>query len=134
MLYAQKVSLGCLGAKQKSPWQSFKGPMKEARGHKWPFSFYFSIMNPLQSVFADSRGHAAKHLRIRAVFRLARDSFALCIQIFADAPELCPLSPAAPVSSSAPTRLSKKQSRQNRPLAVYNPQALDIQNGESLRV
>lgn len=49
-------------------------------------------------------------------------------KIFADAPESCPLSPAAPVSSSAPTRQSKKQSRQNRPLAVYNPQALDIQN------
>ncbi|XP_035028639.1 rho GTPase-activating protein 10 isoform X1 [Hippoglossus stenolepis] len=48
-------------------------------------------------------------------------------KIFADAPESCPLSPDAP-AFSAPTRLSKKQSRQNRPLAVYNPQALDIQN------
>ncbi|KAL7404586.1 hypothetical protein ABVT39_016633 [Epinephelus coioides] len=48
-------------------------------------------------------------------------------KIFADAPESCPLSPAAPVFS-APTRQSKKLSRQNRPLAVYNPQALDIQN------
>ncbi|XP_068177795.1 rho GTPase-activating protein 10 isoform X2 [Antennarius striatus] len=48
-------------------------------------------------------------------------------KIFADAPELCPISPAAP-AFSAPTRLSKKQSRQSRPLAVYNPQALDIQN------
>ncbi|XP_031132915.1 rho GTPase-activating protein 10 isoform X3 [Sander lucioperca] len=48
-------------------------------------------------------------------------------KIFADAPESCPFSPAAPVFS-APTRQSKKQSRQNRPLAVYNPQALDIQN------
>ncbi|XP_053275739.1 rho GTPase-activating protein 10 isoform X3 [Pleuronectes platessa] len=48
-------------------------------------------------------------------------------KIFADAPESGPLSPDAPVFS-APTRLSKKQSRQNRPLAVYNPQALDIQN------
>uniref|UniRef100_A0A671UXJ3 Rho GTPase-activating protein 10 n=1 Tax=Sparus aurata TaxID=8175 RepID=A0A671UXJ3_SPAAU len=50
-------------------------------------------------------------------------------KIFADAPESCPLSPAAPVFS-APTRQSKKLSRQNRPLAVYNPQALDIQNGK----
>ncbi|XP_039657590.1 rho GTPase-activating protein 10 isoform X2 [Perca fluviatilis] len=48
-------------------------------------------------------------------------------KIFADAPESCPFSPAAPVFS-APTRQSKKQNRQNRPLAVYNPQALDIQN------
>ncbi|XP_029005711.1 rho GTPase-activating protein 10 isoform X2 [Betta splendens] len=47
--------------------------------------------------------------------------------IFADAPESCPLSPAAPVVS-APTRQSKRLSRQNRPLAVYNPQSLDIQN------
>uniref|UniRef100_A0A8C2WWN1 Rho GTPase-activating protein 10 n=1 Tax=Cyclopterus lumpus TaxID=8103 RepID=A0A8C2WWN1_CYCLU len=51
-------------------------------------------------------------------------------KIFADAPESCPLSPAAPVFS-APTRQSKKSlNRQNRPLAVYNPQALDIQNGK----
>ncbi|XP_060913167.1 rho GTPase-activating protein 10 isoform X3 [Labrus mixtus] len=48
-------------------------------------------------------------------------------KIFADAPESCPLSPAAPMFT-APTRQSKKLSRQNRPLAVYNPQALDIQN------
>ncbi|XP_005935121.1 rho GTPase-activating protein 10 isoform X3 [Haplochromis burtoni] len=48
-------------------------------------------------------------------------------KIFTDAPESCPLSPAAPVLC-APTRQSKKMSRQNRPLAVYNPQALDIQN------
>ncbi|XP_029289393.1 rho GTPase-activating protein 10 isoform X2 [Cottoperca gobio] len=48
-------------------------------------------------------------------------------KIFADAPESCPLSPAGPVFS-APTRQSKKLSRQSRPLAVYNPQALDIQN------
>ncbi|XP_034713545.1 rho GTPase-activating protein 10 isoform X3 [Etheostoma cragini] len=48
-------------------------------------------------------------------------------KIFADAPESCPFSPAAPVLS-APTRQSKKQSRQNRPLAVYNPQALNIQS------
>uniref|UniRef100_A0A3Q3FY20 Rho GTPase-activating protein 10 n=1 Tax=Labrus bergylta TaxID=56723 RepID=A0A3Q3FY20_9LABR len=48
-------------------------------------------------------------------------------KIFADAPESCPLSPAAPMFT-APTRQSKKLSRQNRPLAVYNPQALDMQN------
>ncbi|KAM6942234.1 rho GTPase-activating protein 10 isoform 2-T2 [Lycodopsis pacificus] len=48
-------------------------------------------------------------------------------KIFADAPESYPLSPAGPVFS-APTRQSKKLGRQNRPLAVYNPQALDIQN------
>uniref|UniRef100_A0A665TZ40 Rho GTPase activating protein 10 n=1 Tax=Echeneis naucrates TaxID=173247 RepID=A0A665TZ40_ECHNA len=51
-------------------------------------------------------------------------------KIFTDAPESCPPSPAAP-ASSAPTRQSKKLSRQNRPLAVYNPQALDIQNGKT---
>uniref|UniRef100_A0A3B4YEM8 Rho GTPase activating protein 10 n=1 Tax=Seriola lalandi dorsalis TaxID=1841481 RepID=A0A3B4YEM8_SERLL len=51
-------------------------------------------------------------------------------KIFADAPESCPLSPAAPVFP-APTRQSKKLNRQNRPLAVYNPQALDIQNGKT---
>uniref|UniRef100_A0A8D3DF48 Rho GTPase activating protein 10 n=1 Tax=Scophthalmus maximus TaxID=52904 RepID=A0A8D3DF48_SCOMX len=50
-------------------------------------------------------------------------------KIFADAPESCPVSPAAP-AFSAPTRQSKKLGRQNRPLAVYNPQALDIQNGK----
>uniref|UniRef100_A0A3P9QJE9 Rho GTPase-activating protein 10 n=1 Tax=Poecilia reticulata TaxID=8081 RepID=A0A3P9QJE9_POERE len=48
-------------------------------------------------------------------------------KIFTDSPELSPLSPAGPVLS-APTRQSKKVSRQNRPLAVYNPQVLDIQN------
>ncbi|XP_014901177.1 rho GTPase-activating protein 10 [Poecilia latipinna] len=48
-------------------------------------------------------------------------------KIFTDSPELRPLSPAGPVLS-APTRQSKKVSRQNRPLAVYNPQVLDIQN------
>ncbi|XP_013877924.1 rho GTPase-activating protein 10 [Austrofundulus limnaeus] len=48
-------------------------------------------------------------------------------KIFTDAPDLSPLSPAGLVLS-APTRQSKKQSRQNRPLAVYNPQVLDIQN------
>lgn len=63
-------------------------------------------------------------------FCLGGDLFTLCIQIFADAPESCSLSPAAPVFS-APTRQSKKLSRQNRPLAVYNPQAIDIQNGKT---
>ncbi|XP_037620523.1 rho GTPase-activating protein 10 isoform X3 [Sebastes umbrosus] len=49
-------------------------------------------------------------------------------KIFADAPESCPLSPAAP-AFSAPTRQpSKKLIRQSRPLAVYNPASLDIQN------
>uniref|UniRef100_A0AAQ4RS80 Rho GTPase-activating protein 10 n=1 Tax=Gasterosteus aculeatus aculeatus TaxID=481459 RepID=A0AAQ4RS80_GASAC len=48
-------------------------------------------------------------------------------KIFTDAPESCPPSPPAQIAS-APTRQSKKQSRQNRPLAVYNPQALDIHN------
>uniref|UniRef100_A0A3Q2XVG3 Rho GTPase-activating protein 10 n=1 Tax=Hippocampus comes TaxID=109280 RepID=A0A3Q2XVG3_HIPCM len=47
-------------------------------------------------------------------------------KIFTDAPESCPLSPAAP-SFSAPTRQSKKMNRQSRPLAVYNPQVMDIQ-------
>nr|XP_057902019.1 rho GTPase-activating protein 10 isoform X3 [Doryrhamphus excisus] len=47
-------------------------------------------------------------------------------KIFADAPDSCLLSPTAPVFC-APTRQSKKLNRQNRPLAVYNPQALDIQ-------
>ncbi|XP_061626926.1 rho GTPase-activating protein 10 isoform X2 [Phyllopteryx taeniolatus] len=47
-------------------------------------------------------------------------------KIFTDAPESCPLSPAAPVFS-APTRQSKKLNRQSRPLAVYNPQVMDIQ-------
>uniref|UniRef100_A0A8C6WST5 Rho GTPase-activating protein 10 n=1 Tax=Neogobius melanostomus TaxID=47308 RepID=A0A8C6WST5_9GOBI len=48
-------------------------------------------------------------------------------KIFADAPEFCPPSPAAP-AFTAPTRQSKKLIRQSRPLAVYNPQVLDIQN------
>ncbi|XP_051939612.1 rho GTPase-activating protein 10 isoform X4 [Hippocampus zosterae] len=47
-------------------------------------------------------------------------------KIFTDAPESCPLSTAAP-SFSAPTRQSKKMNRQSRPLAVYNPQVMDIQ-------
>uniref|UniRef100_A0AAQ6IHG9 Rho GTPase activating protein 10 n=1 Tax=Anabas testudineus TaxID=64144 RepID=A0AAQ6IHG9_ANATE len=50
-------------------------------------------------------------------------------KIFADAPESSPISPATPVLS-APARQSKRLSRQNRPLAVYNPQSLDIQNGK----
>ncbi|KAJ0050977.1 hypothetical protein NL108_011760, partial [Boleophthalmus pectinirostris] len=50
-------------------------------------------------------------------------------KIFADAPTSCPPSPAQPVFT-APTRQSKKMSRQSRPLAVYNPQVLDIQNGK----
>uniref|UniRef100_A0A8C4YW72 Rho GTPase-activating protein 10 n=1 Tax=Gadus morhua TaxID=8049 RepID=A0A8C4YW72_GADMO len=45
-------------------------------------------------------------------------------KIFAGAPESCPAS-GGPVLL-APTRQSKKVARQNRPLAVYNPQALDI--------
>ncbi|XP_057699205.1 rho GTPase-activating protein 10 [Corythoichthys intestinalis] len=47
-------------------------------------------------------------------------------KIFTDAPESCLLSPAASVFS-APARQSKKLNRQSRPLAVYNPQVLDIQ-------
>uniref|UniRef100_A0A8C6U2A8 Rho GTPase-activating protein 10 n=1 Tax=Neogobius melanostomus TaxID=47308 RepID=A0A8C6U2A8_9GOBI len=53
-------------------------------------------------------------------------------KIFADAPEFCPPSPAAP-AFTAPTRQSKKLIRQSRPLAVYNPQVLDIQNGRGHR-
>ncbi|XP_012686800.1 rho GTPase-activating protein 10 isoform X2 [Clupea harengus] len=44
-------------------------------------------------------------------------------KIFGDIPSECPSATAF----SAPTRQSKKLGRQNRPLAVYNPQALDIQ-------
>ncbi|CAL8331370.1 unnamed protein product [Lota lota] len=47
-------------------------------------------------------------------------------KIFAGAPESCP--PLAGPILLAPTRQSKKLGRQNRPLAVYNPQALDIQS------
>ncbi|XP_056442331.1 rho GTPase-activating protein 10 isoform X2 [Gadus chalcogrammus] len=47
-------------------------------------------------------------------------------KIFAGAPESCPAS-GGPVLL-APTRQSKKVARQNRPLAVYNPQALDIKS------
>ncbi|XP_061131493.1 rho GTPase-activating protein 10 [Syngnathus typhle] len=46
-------------------------------------------------------------------------------KIFTDAPESCLLSHAAP-TVSAPTRQSKKMNRQSRPLAVYNPQVMDI--------
>uniref|UniRef100_A0A8C7ZFI9 Rho GTPase activating protein 10 n=1 Tax=Oryzias sinensis TaxID=183150 RepID=A0A8C7ZFI9_9TELE len=52
-------------------------------------------------------------------------------KIFTDAPGLS--SPASDaLVASAPTRQSKKVSRQSRPLAVYNPQVLDIQNGKRL--
>uniref|UniRef100_A0A8C6Q443 Rho GTPase activating protein 10 n=1 Tax=Nothobranchius furzeri TaxID=105023 RepID=A0A8C6Q443_NOTFU len=51
-------------------------------------------------------------------------------KIFADAPDLSPFTPAGLVLA-APTRQSKKQSRQSRPLAVYNPQVLDIPNADS---
>ncbi|MCJ8730216.1 hypothetical protein PDJAM_G00181670 [Pangasius djambal] len=43
-------------------------------------------------------------------------------KIFGDAPSVCPSSTLSPLT--APTRQSKKQVRQSRPLAVYNP--LDI--------
>lgn len=46
-------------------------------------------------------------------------------KIFGDAPSSSPSLAATPLS--APTRQSKRLSRQNRPLAVYNPQVLDIQ-------
>uniref|UniRef100_A0AAY4A343 Rho GTPase-activating protein 10 n=1 Tax=Denticeps clupeoides TaxID=299321 RepID=A0AAY4A343_9TELE len=46
-------------------------------------------------------------------------------KIFGDAPSL----PSCASPFSAPTRQSKKLSRQSRPLAVYNPQVLDIQTG-----
>uniref|UniRef100_A0A672PI68 Rho GTPase-activating protein 10-like n=1 Tax=Sinocyclocheilus grahami TaxID=75366 RepID=A0A672PI68_SINGR len=46
-------------------------------------------------------------------------------EIFGDAPSSSPSLAATPLS--APTRQSKRLSRQNRPLAVYNPQVLDIQ-------
>ncbi|CAL8330322.1 unnamed protein product [Merluccius merluccius] len=48
-------------------------------------------------------------------------------KIFAEAPESCP--PLAGPVLLAPTRQSKKQIRQSRPLAVYNPEALDMQSG-----
>uniref|UniRef100_A0A8C7ZI86 Rho GTPase-activating protein 10 n=1 Tax=Oryzias sinensis TaxID=183150 RepID=A0A8C7ZI86_9TELE len=54
-------------------------------------------------------------------------------KIFTDAPGLS--SPASDaLVASAPTRQSKKVSRQSRPLAVYNPQVLDIQNGKRLGI
>ncbi|XP_026116396.1 rho GTPase-activating protein 10-like [Carassius auratus] len=46
-------------------------------------------------------------------------------KIFGDAPSSSPSLAATPLS--APTRQSKRLSRQNRPLAVYNPQVLDVQ-------
>lgn len=110
-------------------------PRSTCCGCKWPFPFIYYYIKPFKACLLSeaSWGHAAtaQHsLSICTVtFCLGRDLFTLCIQIFADAPESCPLSPAAPVFS-APTRQSKKLSRHNRPLAVYNPQALDIQNGK----
>ncbi|KAI4893957.1 hypothetical protein NFI96_018684 [Prochilodus magdalenae] len=44
-------------------------------------------------------------------------------KIFGDLPNVSPTSAISPL---APTRQSKKQIRQSRPLAVYNPQVLDI--------
>ncbi|NP_001038715.1 rho GTPase-activating protein 10 [Danio rerio] len=46
-------------------------------------------------------------------------------KIFGDAPSSSPSLATTPLS--APTRQSKRLSRQTRPLAVYNPQVLDIQ-------
>ncbi|KAI7811528.1 rho GTPase-activating protein 10 [Triplophysa rosa] len=46
-------------------------------------------------------------------------------KIFEDAPSISATLATTPLS--APTRQSKKLSRQSRPLAVYNPQVLDIQ-------
>ncbi|XP_056591685.1 rho GTPase-activating protein 10 isoform X2 [Triplophysa dalaica] len=46
-------------------------------------------------------------------------------KIFGDAPSISATLANTPLS--APTRQSKKLSRQSRPLAVYNPQVLDIQ-------
>nr|XP_055061084.1 rho GTPase-activating protein 10 isoform X2 [Misgurnus anguillicaudatus] len=46
-------------------------------------------------------------------------------KIFGDAPSISPN--LATTTLIAPTRQSKKVSRQSRPLAVYNPQELDIQ-------
>ncbi|XP_051982145.1 rho GTPase-activating protein 10-like [Xyrauchen texanus] len=46
-------------------------------------------------------------------------------KIFGDTPSISPSLATTPLS--APTRQSKKVSRQNRPLAMYNPQVLDIQ-------
>uniref|UniRef100_A0A673I3V3 Rho GTPase-activating protein 10-like n=1 Tax=Sinocyclocheilus rhinocerous TaxID=307959 RepID=A0A673I3V3_9TELE len=53
-------------------------------------------------------------------------------KIFGDAPSSSPSLAATPLS--APTRQSKRLSRQNRPLAVYNPQVLDIQTGTTKAV
>ncbi|XP_051561529.1 rho GTPase-activating protein 10-like isoform X1 [Myxocyprinus asiaticus] len=46
-------------------------------------------------------------------------------KIFGDAPSISPSLATTPLS--APTTQSKMHGRQNRPLAVYNPQVLDIQ-------
>ncbi|XP_030643899.1 rho GTPase-activating protein 10 [Chanos chanos] len=48
-------------------------------------------------------------------------------KIFGDVPNDC--SSFSAVQPSAPTRQSKKVGRQNRPLAVYNPQVVDLQTG-----
>nr|XP_055061083.1 rho GTPase-activating protein 10 isoform X1 [Misgurnus anguillicaudatus] len=50
-------------------------------------------------------------------------------KIFGDAPSISPN--LATTTLIAPTRQSKKVSRQSRPLAVYNPQELDIQTAVS---
>uniref|UniRef100_A0AAR2K8X4 Rho GTPase activating protein 10 n=1 Tax=Pygocentrus nattereri TaxID=42514 RepID=A0AAR2K8X4_PYGNA len=47
-------------------------------------------------------------------------------KIFGDIPSV---SPSSAISPLAPTRQSKKQTRQSRPLAVYNPSVLDIHTG-----
>lgn len=112
-------------------------PRSTCCGCKWPFPFIYYYIKPFKAcllrevIWGHAFATAARHsLSICTLtFCLGGDLFTLCIQIFADAPESCPLSPAAPVFS-APTRQSKKLSRQNRPLAVYNPQALNIQNGK----
>uniref|UniRef100_A0AAQ4QXA1 Rho GTPase activating protein 10 n=1 Tax=Gasterosteus aculeatus aculeatus TaxID=481459 RepID=A0AAQ4QXA1_GASAC len=54
----------------------------------------------------------------------------IVVEILIEHDEKVPLTTGICITSSAPTRQSKKQSRQNRPLAVYNPQALDIHNGK----
>ncbi|KAJ8271854.1 hypothetical protein COCON_G00107130 [Conger conger] len=50
-------------------------------------------------------------------------------KIFGDSPDTSP-STTVP-SLTAPTRQSRKQSRQNRPLAVYNPPVQDMQTADS---
>uniref|UniRef100_A0A6Q2Z2F0 Rho GTPase activating protein 10 n=1 Tax=Esox lucius TaxID=8010 RepID=A0A6Q2Z2F0_ESOLU len=51
--------------------------------------------------------------------------------IFGDLPASSPMSTTP--GFSAPTRQSKKLGRTNRPLAVYNPQSLDLQTGNGRR-